>query len=99
MLLKILIQFYDKNAFIHSKLLTVDEKICTIGTANLDIRSFELNYEINTIIYDENTTKDFNIIFNNLLKDCREFDYLEYENKSLFNKLIDGFARLLSAIL
>ena len=53
----------------------------------------------NPIIYDENTTKDFNIIFNNLLKDCREFDYLEYENKSLFNKLIDGFARLLSAIL
>ncbi len=93
------IYYYNKNAFIHSKLLTVDEKICTIGTANLDIRSFELNYEINTIIYDEDLTKDFNNLFENLLKNCRHFSYIEYENRSMFNKLIDGFARLLSSIL
>ncbi|MGV2685932.1 cardiolipin synthase, partial [Clostridium perfringens] len=43
------IYLYNKRGFIHSKILTVDEKICTIGTANMDIRSFELNYEINTI--------------------------------------------------
>lgn len=91
--------FYNKNAFIHSKLLTVDEKICTIGTANMDIRSFELNYEINTIIYNEDITRNFDIIFKNLLMDCKNFNYTEYNNLSLFHKLIDGISRLLSSIL
>lgn len=91
--------FYNKNSFIHSKLLTVDEKICTIGTANLDIRSFELNYEINTIIYDQKITKEFDNLFKNTLKDCREFNSSEYENRPILNKLIDGFSRLLSSIL
>uniref|UniRef100_UPI003BAD5163 cardiolipin synthase n=1 Tax=Clostridium tertium TaxID=1559 RepID=UPI003BAD5163 len=93
------IYLYDKNAFIHSKLITVDNKICTIGTANLDIRSFELNYEINSIIYDETITKDFNKIFYSLLKNCRSFSYEEYENRSLIEKLMDGLSRLLSSIL
>lgn len=93
------IYMYDKNSFIHSKLLTVDEKICTIGTANMDIRSFELNYEINTIIYNEKITQEFDNIFKNLLKNCRKFDFKKYENRSILNKLIDGFYRLLSSIL
>lgn len=93
------IYLYNKDAFIHSKLLMVDNKICTIGTANLDIRSFELNYEVNTIIYDGSITKDFNNIFYTLLDNCRSFNYEEYENRSLLTKLIDGFSRLLSSIL
>ncbi|MDU5111856.1 MAG: cardiolipin synthase [Clostridium sp.] len=93
------IYLYNKDAFIHSKLLMVDNKICTIGTANLDIRSFELNYEVNAIIYDEIITKDFNNIFYSLLDNCRSFNYEEYENRSLLTKLIDEFSRLLSSIL
>ncbi|MDV4152685.1 cardiolipin synthase [Clostridium sp. AL.422] len=93
------IYFYKKNAFIHSKLLTIDEKICTIGTANLDIRSFELNYEINSIIYNEQITKDFNNLFKSLLENCSDFNYKQYENRSTLNKLVDGVSRLLSSIL
>ena len=93
------IYMYDKNAFIHSKLLTVDEKICTIGTANMDIRSFELNYEINAIIYNEKITQEFDNIFKSLLKNSRKFDFKKYESRSILNKLIDGFYRLLSSIL
>lgn len=93
------IYLYTKNAFIHSKLITIDNKICTLGTANMDIRSFELNYEINTIIYNKDITKNFNKIFNKLINQCRIFSYAEYENRNLLNKLIDGFSRLLSSIL
>jgi len=93
------IYMYNKDAFIHSKLLTVDEKICTIGTANMDIRSFELNYEINTVIYNEDITRELDNIFKNLLKNCRNFNYKEYENRSILTKLIDGISRLLSSIL
>ncbi|MGG7145110.1 cardiolipin synthase [Clostridium nigeriense] len=93
------IYMYDKDSFIHSKLLTVDEKICTIGTANMDIRSFELNYEINTVIYNENITREIDTIFKNLLKNCRSFNYKEYEDRSILSKFIDGISRLLSSIL
>lgn len=93
------IYFYSKDSFIHSKILTIDKKICTIGTANLDIRSFELNYEINALIYDEEITNKFNNIFDSLLNKCRKFNYTEYQNTTIFNKLIDGISRLLSSIL
>lgn len=93
------VYLFNDSGFIHSKILTVDEKICTIGTANMDIRSFELNYEINTLIYDEGITQEFNKIFADLLISCSEFNLKKYESKSLTNKLIDGISRLLSSIL
>ena len=93
------VYLYNNSGFIHSKILTVDKKICTIGTANMDIRSFELNYEINTLIYDEGITQEFNKIFSDLLISCTEFNLKEYESRSLTNKLIDGISRLLSSIL
>lgn len=93
------VYLYTDSGFIHSKILTVDEKICTIGTANMDIRSFELNYEINTIIYDDIITKEFDKIFYDLLDSCREFNLSKYETRSLANKFIDGVSRLLSSIL
>lgn len=45
------IYIYD-NGFLHTKMIVVDKKIATIGTANFDVRSFRLNFEINAFIYD-----------------------------------------------
>ncbi len=45
-----------QEGFVHSKIVLSDDAICSIGTANLDIRSFEQNFEVNAIIYDEETT-------------------------------------------
>jgi cardiolipin synthase len=42
---------YD-NGFLHSKVVIVDDEICTVGSANMDIRSFLLNFEINVFVYD-----------------------------------------------
>ncbi|WFO17390.1 phospholipase D-like domain-containing protein [Cellulophaga baltica 4] len=41
------------DGFLHSKIIVSDDAITTIGTANLDDRSFEQNYEVNALIYDE----------------------------------------------
>ncbi|WP_276388630.1 cardiolipin synthase [Eudoraea chungangensis] len=51
------VKIYQFNkGFIHSKVILSDDAICSIGTANLDIRSFEQNFEVNALIYDEDTT-------------------------------------------
>lgn len=93
------VYLYNNKEFIHSKILTVDKKICTIGTANLDIRSFELNYEINAVLYDQSITKTLNSIFLRDLSNCREFTLEEYNSENTFSKLLNGLSRLFSSIL
>ena len=52
------IYHYDKNAFLHAKTVVIDDEICSIGTANMDTRSFELNFEVNAFIYSEIIAKE-----------------------------------------
>lgn len=93
------VYLYSDKGFIHSKILTVDNEICTLGTANMDIRSFELNYEINTVIYDKFITETLDNIFLQDLKNCTEFDLDKFENSSLIDRFINGLCRLFSSIL
>lgn len=93
------VYLYNKKGFIHSKVIIIDGKLCNIGTANMDIRSFELNYEINTVIYNKGITKKFNNIFLKDLKNCREYTLREYENQTILNKMLNGLCRLFSSIL
>ncbi|GKX68087.1 cardiolipin synthase [Inconstantimicrobium mannanitabidum] len=93
------VYFYDSKNFIHSKTLTVDGMLATLGTANMDRRSFELNYELNAVIYDKKTTQKLDMLFIEDLKKCREFTLKEYENQNFFKKFIDSFARIFSALL
>ena len=46
------------NGFIHAKTLIVDGKLSSVGTANIDIRSFKLNFEVNAFIYDEGIAQE-----------------------------------------
>ncbi|SLK22863.1 Putative Cardiolipin synthetase [Clostridium chauvoei JF4335] len=93
------VYLYNKKGFVHSKFLIIDGEICNIGTANMDIRSFELNYEINTVIYDKKITTILNNIFYKDLNNCREYTLKEYDKQSIFNKMLNGLCRLLSSIL
>ena len=42
-----------QNGFIHSKILMIDDEVSSVGSANMDFRSFELNFEINAFVYDK----------------------------------------------
>ncbi len=61
-----------RTAFSHAKGVMTDSRVCSYGTANMDIRSFELNFEVNAVIYDEETTKELENIFLEDLKLCKE---------------------------
>ncbi len=93
------VYFYDKNSFIHAKTMTIDGKICTVGTANMDRRSYELNYEINSVIYDEEATIELEEIFFQDLKKCRRFTLEEYEASGRLNSMIEGVTRIFSSLL
>lgn len=75
------VYIYD-SGFLHSKTIVIDGEIVSIGTANFDIRSFKLNFEVNAFIYDRNLSKQQVGLFK---KDMRQ-SYL------LTREMIDGYS-------
>ena len=76
-----------------------DGLVCSCGTANMDIRSFELNFEVNATIYDEETTEQLEAIFLEDLARCREVTRQVYESRSLWVRIREQGCRLLSPLL
>lgn len=93
------VYFYNKNSFVHSKTTSIDGKICTIGTANMDIRSYELNYEINAMIYDEDTTLELENLFFHDLEESKIANTEYFDNLSLFTKFFEAFCKIFSSLL
>ncbi len=96
------IYFYDRQpgpSFIHSKVLLVDHEIASVGTANMDIRSFMINSEINAFIYDNKTVNRLYQMFERDLQDSRLLTKGELMEKGLGQRLKESFFRLFSPLL
>ncbi len=93
------IYMYNPESFIHSKVITVDSKLCTVGTANMDRRSFELNYEINAVIYDSNVSQQLEAAFMNDLKLSRRVTEDDWDNSPRITKVLESFSRIFSSLL
>ncbi len=87
------------NGFLHSKLVVVDGKVASVGTANLDIRSFNLNFEVNTFIYDGAITAHLEQTFLQDLKKCREITPQSYRQRPVSVRVKESVSRLLSPLL
>ena len=85
--------------YLHAKTLCVDGEVCSVGSANLDIRSFSINYELNAVIYDAGLARELEAAFGRDLEGCRPFDPAEYERRPVPVRLRDSAARLLSPLL
>ena len=85
--------------YLHAKTLCVDGEVCSVGSANLDIRSFSINYELNAVIYDAGFAQELEAAFERDLEGCRPFDPAEYERRPVPVRLRDSAARLLSPLL
>ncbi len=88
---------YEKG-FIHSKILLVDSITASVGTANLDYRSLEINYEVNAFIYDENVVKILEKNFLRDLKHSKEIILEEHLNRGLKEKFLESVGRFVSPL-
>lgn len=91
--------FIYENGFLHSKGITIDKRVSCYGTANMDIRSFELNFEVNATIYDEAVTGELEAAFINDLPHCREITKEDYQDRNLLMRVREQCSRLLSPLL
>ena len=89
---------YD-NGFLHVKGVSIDGEACCFGTANMDIRSFSLNFEVNAMIYDEETAREMERIFREDLKLCTRITKDMYQGRSLWIRFKEQICRLLSPVL
>lgn len=89
---------YTKG-FMHAKTMVCDRKIAMIGTANMDIRSFDLNFEVNAIVYDKQIANELHDIFIEDLKDSVKLDLISWSKRPKFKKLTENAVRLVSPLL
>lgn len=88
-----------ENGFLHAKCMMTDSRVSCCGTANMDIRSFELNFEVNATIYDEASTERLEETFLEDLTRCREVTKEVYEARNLWVRIREQGSRLLSPLL
>ena len=88
-----------QNGFLHAKGMIVDEEICCYGTANMDIRSFALNFEVNAVIYSRRTAARMAEIFKEDVTKCKRITREEYSKRGLWLRFREQFCRLLSPLL
>lgn len=88
-----------KKGFLHSKAIVIDDYISVIGSANLDERSFNLNFEANAFIYDETTATHLKQLFERDLKNSEEITLDLWNSRKRIQKLKESFARLFSPLM
>lgn len=89
---------YD-NGFLHSKSIVVDEKVFCCGTANMDIRSFSLNFEVNAVVYDAQKSREMVEYFKQDLKVSTHITKDMYASRKLIVRIKEQVCRLLSPLL
>lgn len=89
---------YD-NGFLHAKGMMVDGMVSCYGTANMDIRSFHLNFEVNATIYSKEVTQKLEQAFREDLKLCSRITPTIYAKRSFGIRIKEQVSRLLSPLL
>jgi cardiolipin synthase len=94
------IRVYEySNGFLHSKIIIVDQELASIGTSNMDMRSFHLNFEVNAFLY---RTKSAEKLVNDFLDDIensKEVVLDDYKERPILQRLHESTARLFSPLL
>ncbi|MFA6057188.1 MAG: cardiolipin synthase [Taibaiella sp.] len=91
--------FLYQKGFIHAKTIVVDDNLSMVGSANMDARSFDLNFEINAVVYSKKICKELNEAYLNDINYSVELSAKEWEKRAWWRELFDDIARLLSPLL
>ena len=88
-----------QRGFMHSKIIIVDNELASIGTSNMDMRSFHLNFEVNAFLFRTNSTEELVEEFTNDLKYARQLDLGTFQQRHIGFRILESTARLLSPLL
>ncbi len=99
-LLEVGVRIYRyQKGFVHAKTMVADDNMSVVGTANMDIRSYDLNFEINALVYDRMLNEELAAVFMADLEESIELNLEEWKNRSKVIKFGETLTRLVSPLL
>ncbi len=91
--------YHYEHGFLHSKLIVIDEEICSVGSANMDYRSLKINFEISSVVYNKNVAKEAVKHFFDDLRNSSQYEMESYKNRKMITIVKENIAKLLSPLL
>ena len=88
-----------RSGMLHSKTVVCDDYISSIGSTNLDFRSFFYNFEVSAFVYDKTVAQELKEQFLNDQGECRLLTTNEYRQRSFFKRCAESFIKLFSPLL
>ena len=92
------IAFYTPG-FLHSKLLIIDDDLTVIGSANMDFRSFEHNFEVSAFVYDSDFCGRMAVLFEHDAESCRPLTPAEWFRRPRTRRWAESFMRIFAPLL
>ncbi len=92
------IWLYPKPFILHAKHFTIDEDVCVVGTSNMDMRSFALNYEMSVMFIHRELTRRVVEVAENYQALSRELTLAEWENRRITRRFVDNAMRLTATL-
>jgi cardiolipin synthase len=87
------------GALLHAKTLTLDRKFAIVGSANLDVRSFSLNFELALLVYDANFASELHYLQSEYMDRAERLSYPAWRNRGPVQRVADNVARLVTPLL
>lgn len=91
--------YFYKIGFLHSKLMVSDDELTTVGSTNVDFRSFEHNFEVNAFIYDTETALQMREIFLQDQRECVQVFLKNWVKRPWWRKAAESVVRLMAPLL
>jgi cardiolipin synthase A/B len=88
-----------KKGFLHQKVIIVDGNIASIGTANMDMRSFHLNFEVNVFLFGTSSIRDLVAQYEEDMEESEKLSPVQYYKRGFWERSKESFARLFSGAL
>ncbi|OIK12687.1 cardiolipin synthase [Bacillus sp. MUM 13] len=99
-LLRAGVEIYSyKKGFLHQKIIIIDGDLASIGTANMDMRSFHLNFEVNIFLFGSTSIRDLTAHYEEDIKDSEKLKPVQYYKRGFTERSKESFARLFSGVL
>jgi cardiolipin synthase len=92
------VRVYEYNGFIHAKVLIIDQMLASVGTANMDMRSFFSNFELNALLFDRVVIDRLQKDFGRDLEHSREIVLEEFVRRPKWQKMQEMLSRMLSPL-
>lgn len=89
------VRVYTHEGFLHAKTVVIDDHVASVGTTNMDLRSFRLDYEVNTLVYSREFAIECRDTFLKDINDCKEIQLEEFKKRGKWEYIKESFCRFL----